>query len=134
MKRILIVDDEPHVIRVMRMALENAGYHVDDACNGLQALEYLQDHHPDVVITDIDMPCIDGQELCRQIKQNMPDRGFRIYVLTSRAENEHREWSSNIDNLSFLEKPVSIRRLVAALHDYFSGSENDGRQSCQSVR
>jgi len=134
MKRILIVDDEPHVIRVMRMALENAGYHVDDACNGLQALEYLQNHHPDVMITDIDMPCIDGRELCMQVKQNMPDRRFHIYVLTSRAEDEHREWSSTIDNLDFLEKPVSIRRLVAALKELFAATANDGRQSCQSAR
>ena len=134
MKRILIVDDEPHVIRIMRLALEKSGYQVDEACNGLQALEYLQDHTPDVMITDIDMPRMNGQDLCLHIKQNMPDRLFRIYVLTARAEAEHREWSSTIGNLEFLEKPVSIRRLISAMDEFLACTDDHEEQSCQAPR
>ena len=134
MKRILIVDDEPHVIRIMRLALENAGYQVDEAANGQQALDYLQDHCPDVMITDIDMPRMDGRKLCMEIERSMPDRPFRIYVLTARAEDEHREWSSKLDNLDFMEKPVSIRRMLAVLDGYFAGSMTTGEQACQSAR
>lgn len=131
MKRILIVDDEPHVIRIMRLALENAGYQVDEAAHGQQAMEYLKDNCPDVMITDIDMPRMNGKELCMEIERIMPERAFRIYVLTARAEHEHREWSSRLDNVDFMEKPVSIRRMLAELDTFFADSMTSGEQACQ---
>ena len=134
MKRILIIDDEPHVIRIMRLALETAGYHVDEASNGLQALEYLRQQHPDAMITDIDMPRMSGRDLCLEIGESMPDRKFRIYVLTARAEDEHRVWSATLDNLEFMEKPVSVRRLVAIMNEYFSGTVAGGEQACRTAR
>ena len=57
----------------------------------------------------------------------MPERQFLIFVLTSRTEVEHREWSRNIDNLLFLEKPVSIRNLVDQLDGYFAGASDSWR-------
>ena len=131
MKRILIVDDEPHVIRIMRLALENAGYQVDEAAHGLQAMEYLKEHCPDAMITDIDMPRMNGRELCTEIERSMPERPFPIFVLTARAEDEHRQWSAQLDNLDFMEKPVSIRRMLAMLDTYFAQSSTAGERACQ---
>ncbi len=119
MKRILIVDDEPHVIRVLKLALERAGYHVDTVQNGERAWEQLQADRPDVLITDIQMPRIDGKELCKWIEERMPDRKFLILVITSRTEIEHREWSRQLENAMFLEKPASMRRLISMLDSYF---------------
>ncbi|MGB5177131.1 MAG: response regulator [Gammaproteobacteria bacterium] len=134
MKRILIVDDEPHVIRVMRMALERNGYTVDEAGNGEMALQRITENTPDVMITDIDMPRMNGEALCKEVQRTMPGRTFRIYVLTARAELEHRIWSSSIANLEFLEKPVSIRKLAAQLQTYFSASdENKEQEQCLST-
>jgi DNA-binding response OmpR family regulator len=134
MKRILIVDDEPHVIRVMRMALERNGYRVDEAGNGEMALQRITENTPDVMITDIDMPRMNGEALCKEVQRTMPGRTFRIYVLTARAELEHRIWSSSIANLEFLEKPVSIRKLAAQLQTYFSASdENKEQEQCLST-
>ena len=79
MKRILIVDDEPHVVRVLKLALERAGYLVDQAGDGKEALEYLQRSEPDVLITDIDMPRMTGRELCTHIDKELPDRSFQIF-------------------------------------------------------
>lgn len=120
MKKILIADDEPHVSRVLKQSLERSGYLVDTVLHGEAALENLQQSHPDVLITDIQMPRMSGEELCRRIQQEMPGRCFLIFVLTSRTEIEHREWSRQIDNLMFLEKPVSIRRLISMLNEYFA--------------
>ena len=130
MKRILLVDDEPHVIRIMKLALVQAGYEVDEAANGIQALEIIDQAKPDLLITDIDMPRMNGKELCMHIDETLPEREFRIYVLTARAEDEHRAWSGSIRNLEFLEKPVSIRKLVARLRDYFSGQCTDVEETC----
>ena len=134
MKRILIVDDEPHVIRIMKRALVKAGYEVDEAANGIQAINIIDQAHPDVLITDIDMPRMNGKELCIHIEKALPDRKFRIYILTSRAEDEHRAWSSSIHNLEFLEKPVSLRKLIDHLHEQFSSQLPDEEEPCLTAQ
>lgn len=133
-KRILLADDQPHVIRVMKMALENAGYVVDEAYNGLQALEKIRSTPPDLLISDIDMPQMNGRELCARIVDEMPDRAFGIYILTARAEDEHRSWSRSMGNLNFMEKPVSIRRLLSSLEEYFNHNGFSGGDKCLNSR
>ena len=120
MKRVLIVDDEAPVIRVIRLALEEAGYEVESAPNGSECLVKLCDGHPDFLITDIDMPRMSGKDLCMAIEERFPERTFPIVVMTSRTELEHRDWTRNIDNLSFMEKPLSVRRLVAHVNQCLS--------------
>ena len=120
MKKIMLVDDEMHVLRILRLSLEKQGYDIDTYNNGQDAFEALADSHPDVLLTDIQMPRMSGEELCKQIQQTYPDRTFLTIILTSRTEIEHREWSSSIFNLQFLEKPVSMRNLITLLEQYFS--------------
>ena len=123
MKRILIVDDEPHAIRILRQALERNGYEVEGASNGLVALQKIHAQMPDVLITDIQMPRMTGKELCQQIQEQMPQREFLIFIVTSRTDLEHREWSGSITNMMFLEKPVSVRQLIKMLEEYFNHDE-----------
>ena len=124
MKNILIVDDEPHVLRVLKISLERVGYAVEVCANGREALQLVSENYPDVLITDIHMPNMDGRELCQAIQQQITNRKFAIYILTSRTEIEHRDWSRNIDKLEFMEKPVSIRELVDRLEAHFPKSAN----------
>jgi CheY-like chemotaxis protein len=119
MRRIVIVDDEATVIRILRRALEQAGYAVETARNGLEALEAVARQDPDVLVTDIEMPRMTGQQLCQALHERRPDRTFPIFVVTSLTAIEHRAWSQEIPNLLFLEKPVSIRRLTAKIEEYF---------------
>ncbi|NNC66119.1 MAG: response regulator [Gammaproteobacteria bacterium] len=112
---ILVVDDEATVRRIMRVALSKAGYRVTLAENGESALAAIRAQEPDVLITDIEMPRMDGRALCAAIKKEFPYREFPIFVVTSLTEREHRDWSGAIPNLHFLEKPVSIRQLTARL-------------------
>lgn len=113
MKRILIVDDHAPVLRILRLGIESAGYEVDAAHNGAECLHRLTESMPDFLITDIDMPQINGKELCLTIEKMYPQRRFPIVVLTSRTELEHRNWTQRIENLTFVEKPVSLRRLIS---------------------
>lgn len=115
MKKVMIVDDHAPVIRVLRLGIEEAGYEVETATNGSECLVKLCDGLPDFLVTDIDMPRMSGKELCMAIDQQFPDRSFPIVVLTSRTELEHRDWTRSIDNLTFMEKPVSVRRLIALI-------------------
>jgi len=122
-KSILLVDDEQMILRIMRLALEKDGYRVDTAIDGMDALEKITASPPDVLITDIDMPRMTGKELCLHIEETMPDRLFPIYVTTSLTALEHRQWSRKISNLTFLEKPISLRKLRAAILEFFSPVE-----------
>ncbi len=119
MKRILIVDDQAHVIRIIKLVLERAGYAVESAPNGEKGLAIICNDPPDVVITDIDMPRMTGEQMCKIIHNEFAQRDFPIFVITSRTERAHRDWSSQIPNLTFLEKPVSARELVATINAYF---------------
>jgi CheY-like chemotaxis protein len=118
MKSILLVDDEPMILRVMRTALEKVGFKVDTAVDGVDALAKIAGSHPDILVTDIEMPRMNGKELCLQIQNTMPNRQFPIFISTSLTAMEHRQWSQKIPNLIFLEKPISIRKLRSAIAEF----------------
>ena len=120
MKKIMLVDDEMHVLRILKLSLERQGYDIQTYNNGQVAFDALKQGWPDVLITDIQMPRMTGEQLCAQIELDYPDRTFLILVLTSRTEIEHREWSAKMANLQFLEKPVSMRNLIDKLEHYFA--------------
>lgn len=119
MKKVHIVDDESLVIRVLKRALEKEGYSVRESRNGEDALNAIKIEVPDVLITDVQMPKMDGIELCERIKLEIPKREFLLVVSTSRPEDEIRKRAKKIGNIVFLEKPVSIRKLVGLLESHF---------------
>jgi CheY-like chemotaxis protein len=129
MKRIVVVDDEPHMAHVLKLYLERAGYAVEAYSNGRDALSAIRQHEPDAVITDIQMPLMTGRELCHAIEQLFPERLFPIYVMTSRVEREERDWSEAIRNLEFLEKPLSMRAIVAKLDRHLNVAATSPVQS-----
>lgn len=125
MKRILIVDDEPHITRVLKLYLERAGYAVDVAQNGQEALDDILKSAPDALMTDIQMPLMTGKQLCLALEEQLPQRTFPIFVMTSMTDREHREWTQKINNLEFLEKPLSMRAMTRALDKCFGTVETD---------
>lgn len=118
-KKILIVDDEPHVIRILRLMLEREGYVVDTANDGLEALEKMAVCEPDVLISDISMAGMDGRTLCRKTRERFPLNTPLILVMTSMTAIEERNWVKELNNIEFLEKPLSPRQLVMRLAKYF---------------
>ena len=126
MKRILIVDDEAHITLVLKLHLERAGYGVETASNGKAGLEAVTRQSPDALITDIQMPLMTGRELCVAIGKLLPERTFPILVMTSRTDREEREWTAAIPLLEFLEKPVSMRSVLARLEKLLSPESAPG--------
>ncbi len=121
MKRILVVDDESHMTRVLKLYLERAGYLVETCANGQEALAAVRNSPPDVMITDIHMPLMTGRELCSAINQELPQRTFPIFVMTSRTDREERVWTAAITGVVFLEKPLSMRSVLSRLDRHFAG-------------
>ena len=112
-KRIIIADDSRSILRLLTLGMERAGYEVVTACDGLDALQKIHDQLPSFLITDIEMPQMTGEELCLAIEQSFPDRTFPIVVMTTSTNESHRHWASKISNTTFIEKPISVKRLVA---------------------
>jgi len=121
-KTILLVDDEPHVIRVLRLMLEREGYDVWSANDGNEALDKMSARRPDVMVSDIQMAGMDGRELCRTARARYPDETFPIFVMTSMTASQEREWVRELANVEFLEKPLSPRQLIARLTTYFTNA------------
>ena len=125
MKKLLLVDDQPHIIRLLRLSLSRNGYETDIAFNGEEALAKLKKVCYDVLITDIEMPHMNGRQLCDALRRDLPDCRPYIFIITARTERDLREWALALGNACFLEKPVSLKELVAKLAAHFEGVEQN---------
>jgi two-component system, OmpR family, KDP operon response regulator KdpE len=108
--RILVIDDEPQLIRVLRTGLKSRGYEVRAAADGLAGFEMFTDWHPDLVITDLAMPNVDGLELCRRVRavSQVP-----IIVLSAKGEEKTKVEALDIGADDFVTKPFGIDELLA---------------------
>src|SRR4026209_2237356 len=110
--RILVVDDEPQLTRVLRTGLKSRGYDVRAAADGLAGFEAFNDWHPDLVITDLAMPNVDGLELCRRLRaiSQVP-----IIVLSAKGEEKIKVEALDIGADDFVTKPFGIDELLARI-------------------
>ncbi len=116
-QRVLVIDDEPHVVQVMKTFLTRAGFTVDTAANGEEGLRLIRENHPDAVITDYEMPRMDGRALIEAALESNDGGPSLIVLLTSRTDTELRDWVNQVDRIGFVEKPASPRRLVRYIQD-----------------
>lgn len=110
--RILIVDDQPQIRRVLRTALVAKGYEVDDACDGEEAFEKLREGKYDVILLDINLPDIKGSELCRAIRTTS-DVG--IIMLTVRNSEADKVAALDSGANDYVTKPFSTPELFARI-------------------
>jgi two-component system KDP operon response regulator KdpE len=108
--RILVVDDEPQIRRIMRETLIAAGYEVDDARNGLEGLEKVRQFRPDLVLLDINMPEMGGVEVCKAIRS---DSSIGIIMLTVRKTEADKVAALDAGADDFVTKPFSTPELLA---------------------
>lgn len=118
-KRILIVDDEAPIRRVIELKLKNGGYDVLSATNGEEGMRIIADEKPDVVITDINMPGLDGKRLCEMTDPIKGERPFLTVIMTARIMPDERLWVSEMRDTMFMEKPFSPSRLLEGIDRYF---------------
>ena len=107
---ILVVDDEPQIVRLVRAYLEEAGYRVVTGSDGQEALHVARHEKPDLVVLDVLMPRMDGLEFTRRIRS---ERNVPIVMLTARAEETDRIVGLELGADDYVTKPFSPRELVA---------------------
>ena len=108
--RILVVDDEPQIARVLRTGLKTHGYDVRVAADGVSALETFGDWHPDLVITDLAMPNMDGLKLCRRLRETSQ---LPIIVLSVRGEEKTKVEALDAGADDYVTKPFGMDELLA---------------------
>src|ERR1051325_8240680 len=122
--RVLVVDDEPQITRVLRTVLSSQGYQVRTAAEGETALSNFTEFRPELVITDLFMPHMDGVELCRRIRSmsNVP-----IIVLSVKGEEKTKVEALDSGADDYVTKPFGIDELLARVRAALrrGGGDND---------
>lgn len=119
--RLLLVDDEDHLRRAMRDLMERAGYQVLEAADGVEALDMVDRHAPDVIILDLNLPGIDGYEVLEQIRSRPAMRGVPVVVLTAKGDEDNEVRVLELGAADFLTKPFRARALAARIDALLDG-------------
>ena len=123
-KKILVIDDDAQIRRVVELKLKNRGYEVLMAMNGQEGVSLIKSQQPDAVVTDIVMPKLDGQTLCKQTNPLKKQRPFLTIVMTNRISPDDRNWVKDMQDTELMEKPFSPTRLLGCIDEYFRRSES----------
>lgn len=110
-KRILVIDDEPDLLELVRVNLHQSGYEVETAADGREALAALRRSRPDLVVLDLMLPDVSGTDLCRQLRADPGFSSLPIIMLTAKADEVDRVVGFELGADDYVTKPFSPREL-----------------------
>ena len=113
--RVLVVDDEPSIRKSLDMMLSMHGYQVGISANGKEALNIIERDRPDLVLSDVNMPRMDGLEFLRIIKADAALKRIPVIVLTTSQEECDRSASFELGAAGYVRKPVDFAKFVDAM-------------------
>jgi len=116
-KKVLVVDDEIHIIHVVAIKLRNNGYEIISAENGSEAFELACREKPDIVVTDFQMPVMTGIELVEKLRKNEQTKDMPVIMLTARSFAIENERKQSLQISEFLSKPFSPKELLRSIED-----------------
>lgn len=122
-RKILVVDDEPYILRALDYVLKKERYEVTTAVDGEEALKRIEECRPDLILLDIMMPKIDGYELTRTLKSNTGTKDIYIILLTAKGQEEDHKKGIELGAEEYLTKPFSPSGLVKRLNEIFKERE-----------
>lgn len=111
-KKILVADDEPFVLRSIEYTLSRAGYTVITAVDGEEALGKIRAENPDLVFLDIQMPRMDGNEVCRKLRDDPERKDLYVIVITAKGQESERLHSLQCGASEYITKPYSPRKML----------------------
>lgn len=125
-KKVLVVDDEKHLVKIITFNLKQKAYETDSACNGQEALDKVGSFKPDLIILDVMMPIMSGYEVCEKLKGSEQTRGILIILLTAKGQELDRNKGEKYGADEYMIKPFSPRLLMRTvarlLGEGFEGS------------
>ncbi len=114
-RKILVVDDEQHIVELIQFNLENSGFDVTTSDNGEDAIRLAVEEVPDVIILDLMLPGIDGFEACKKIRNHEKTSKVPIIMLTAKGEETDKVLGLELGADDYLTKPFSVRELTARI-------------------
>ncbi len=125
-KKILVVDDEPHVIKSLTFVLSREGYDVSSAENGEDAMAKIRQSKPNLVFLDVMMPRKNGYEVCREVKQDSGLRDIHVIMLTAKGQEADREKGLDVGADEFMTKPFSPALIVKRVREVLPEAPSPG--------
>ena len=120
-RRILVVEDNPLNLKLVRDVLSFAGYDIIEAQSGEEGLRAAKEHPPDLVLMDLQLPGIDGTETLHRLRQDTLGPEVPIVAVTAFAMAEDKERASRAGFDGYIEKPISVRALPGQIEAFFGG-------------
>ena len=115
--KVLVVDDEIHIVHVVSIKLRNNGYEVITAENGAEAFELACREKPDIIVTDFQMPVMTGLEFVQKLRQSEQTKAIPVIMLTARGFAIEDESKKELQISEFLSKPFSPKELLRTIDD-----------------
>lgn len=120
-RHVLVVDDEPHIGRIIQLKLESAPYEVSLVEDGERALERLRGQEPiDLILLDIMMPALSGLEVLAELRRLPHRRNTPVIMLTAKGQDADREVALDLGAIAYLTKPFSPSKLLGRINEIFA--------------
>src|SRR5215510_1918269 len=110
--RVLVVDDEPDLIRILQFGLQAINYHVETASDGQEALKKAREMKPDIILLDLMLPKLDGYKVCRLLKFDERYKNIPIIILSARTQEGDQNLAHEMGANRFLTKPYEFAEIL----------------------
>lgn len=115
-KKVLIVDDEPNILLSLGFLVQKAGYNTRTAEDGQSALDEVEAWQPDLILLDVNMPVMDGFEVCQRLRADQSLQSLKIIILTAKGRNIEKEKGLALGADDYITKPFSNASVVERIN------------------
>ncbi len=116
-KKILVVDDEKHLLQTVQIRLEASGFEVVTAADGIEGYDKARQIKPDLILLDLMLPKLDGYKVCRMLKFDQKYKSIPIILLTARAQDADKEMSKEVGADAYMTKPYDAKVLMEKINE-----------------
>ena len=121
-REVLVVEDEANIALSLEFLMEQAGYHVRTASDGVSAMDAIAVSRPDLVLLDVNMPKMNGYEVCERIRENPDWSAVRIIMLTAKGRDVEREKGLALGADDYITKPFATTEVVSKVRELLGES------------
>ena len=125
-KRILVVEDNETILKLILFILENEGFRVQSTSRGDEALHLAKETHPDLVLMDVMMSPVNGYEVCRTLKSERDTRDIPVVLLSAKGQKKEQEEGLNAGANAYMVKPFEPDELVEGLKKHLNSDSEGG--------
>lgn len=121
-KRILVTEDSPTILEIIKNTLEDAGFSVITAIDGMEALDKIRKEKPDLIILDLMLPKIDGFKICMMVKRDSNFKKIPIIILTARASDSDKKIGQEVSADAYITKPFEPQVLLSKIKEHLKNN------------